>query len=384
MFALIIFMESTKPKPINWFPSYASHHKIPYGTYVLSKEIQKVFPNTTIKTVKEVPYLFLKDTTLRGTYFFVNGALNFGTEELNELLKFVERGNDVFMSTNRVWIDTLGIETSQLTTSAFKENTSYQLLNKHLDTTVIEFDRETYNYVFSKTDTIKTKALGKLIINESDSLQEASGINFIQYQFGKGKFYFHTFPLAFTNYNLLKEENHKYVSSVLSYIDNDKPIFYDAYYKTGKSKVTSPMHYVLSLDNLRWAYYTALIGILFFVIFKGKRTQRIIPIVTPLKNQSLAFTRTIANMYYEKSEHKSIATHKINYFLEYIRTQLHVPTTIINEEFYNFVALRSGNDVKEVQALFQKIKSIQSLSIITKEQLMELNTLIENFKNKQI
>ena len=382
MFALIIFMEANKKVPINWFPSYASHHKIPYGTYVFDKEFKKLFKDTEIETINQPPYQFLQDTTRKGTYFFVNGTLNFGKEEFNELLKFVEKGNAVFMSTNGATIDTLGLKTKQLTTNALREHLYYKLLHKKLDTTTYAFDRENSNLVFSEIDTVKTTVLGKLIIKNTDSIEEATGINFIKTKHGKGHFYFHTLPLAFTNYNMLKDTNHQYVASVLSYIDPSKPIFYDAYYKTGKTKITSPMHYILSSDNLRWAYYTALIGVLFFVVFKGKRTQRIIPILTPLKNQTLAFTRTIANMYFEKSAHKDIATHKINYFLEYIRTQLHISTTTINDEFYTFVALRSENSEEVVRQLFKKIETIQSLEAISKEQLIALNTVITHFKKQ--
>jgi len=380
MFALIVFMEVNKKEPINWFPSYAAHHKIPYGTYVLTEEVKELFKDTEIRRINQPPYQFLQDTTQYGTYFFVDGAINFGKEEFNELLKFVARGNDVFMSTNGATIDTLNLETKQLTTNAFNERSFYKLLNRNLDTTAYEFDKDNSKIVFSEIDTLKTTILGKLIIKNDDSVEEASGVNFIKYKHGKGQFYFHTLPLAFTNYVVLKDNNHQYVASVLSYIDESKPIFYDGYYKTGKTKITSPMHYILSSDNLRWAYYTALIGVLFFVVFKGKRTQRIIPIITPLKNQTLAFTRTIANMYFEKSEHKNIAEHKINYFLEYIRTQLHVPTTSINDEFYNFVALRSGNTLEDAQQLFKVIETIQNSQAISKEQLISLNTLIEKFK----
>jgi hypothetical protein len=382
MFALIIFMEVSKKKPINWSPSYATNHKIPYGTYVLTEQFKELFKNTTVTTINRPPYQFLKDTTQNGTYFFVNGTLNFGQEEFNELLKFAARGNDVFMSTNGATIDTLGIETKQLASNAFKEQAYYKLLNTSLDTTTYAFDRKNSNLIFSEIDTLKTTVLGKLILKNSDSIYQGSGINFIKVKHGKGQFYFHTMPLAFTNYGLLKDNNHQYVASVLSYLDASKPIFYDGYYKTGKAKISSPLHYILSSDNLRWAYYMALIGVLFFVLFKGKRTQRIIPIITPLKNQTLAFTRTIANMYYEKSAHKDIAAHKINYFLEFIRTQLHIPTTIINSEFYKHVALRSGNEEADVLKLFKQIENIQKSQSITNTQLIALNTLIEDFKKQ--
>ncbi len=384
MFALIIFMEASKPKPINWFPSYATNHKIPYGTFVFTEEFKKLFKETEIKTITEPPYQFLKDTTQNGTYFFVDGALNFGEVEFEELLKFVARGNEVFMSTNGANIDTLNLKTKQLATSFFKEESFYKLLNKNLDTTEYMFDRKNSNIVFSEIDTLKTTVLGKLIIKDSDSIKGAEGINFIKYKHGRGQFYFHTFPLAFTNYSMLKDANHQYISSVLSYIDESKPIFYDDYYKTGKSKITSPMHYILSSDNLRWAYYTALIGVLFFVVFKGKRTQRIIPVITSLKNQTVAFTRTIAMMYYHKSEHKNIAEHKINYFLEYIRTQLYISTQTIDAEFYKTVALRSGNAFEDVQDLFKNINTIQRLKVISKEQLIALNSQIEQFKKQRV
>lgn len=382
MFALIIFMEASKKKPINWSPSYATNHKIPYGTYVLTEEFKELFKNTTVTTINRPPYQFLQDTTQNGTYFFVNGTLNFGKEEFNELLKFAARGNDVFMSTNGATIDTLGLATKQLASNTFKEHAYYKLLNTSLDTTAFAFDRKNSNLIFSEIDTLKITVLGKLLLKNSDSVVVGSGANFIKVKHGKGQFYFHTLPLAFTNYALLKDNNHQYVASVLSYIDGSKPIFYDGYYKTGKAKISSPLHYILSSDNLRWAYYMALIGVLFFVLFKGKRTQRIIPIITPLRNQTLAFTRTIANMYYEKSAHKDIAAHKINYFLEYIRTQLHIPTTTINNEFYKHVALRSGNEEADVQKLFKQIENIQKSQAITNTQLIALNTLIEDFKKQ--
>jgi len=380
MFALIIFMESNKPKPINWFPSYATHHKIPYGTYVFTKEFKELFKDSEFKTIQQPPYQYLKDTTQNGTYFFVNGTINFGKDEFNELLKFIERGNDVFISTNGANIDTLSLETKKLTTSAFKEQSYFKLLNKNLDTTTYNFDNRNSNIVFSEIDTLKTTVLGKLIIKNSDSIFEGEGVNFIKYKHGKGQFYFHTFPLAFTNYSMLKGDNHKYIASVLSYIDEEKPILYDGYYKTGKTKITSPMHYILSSNNLRWAYYVALIGVIFFIVFKGKRTQRIIPVITPLKNQTAAFTRTIAMMYFNKSEHKNVAEHKINYFLEYIRIQLHISTVKIDEAFYKSVASRSGNTIEDVKNLFIEINIIKNSQAISKEQLINLNTLIERFK----
>ena len=377
----IIYVESVRPAPLSWFPSYVSKHKVPYGTYVLYNELESLFPDTKIDKVKIPPYLYLQDSTKQGTYVFIDDAINFGEEEFDELLQFVARGNDVFISTHGVTIDTLKIETEALFSLSLDEYPFFKLTNKNLSTKEFTFDRKLYNTSFSKIDTTATTVLGKTgYVNKKDE-RVSEGINFIKQAYGKGHFYLHTFPEAFTNYYILKSPNQQYTASVLSYLDGTKPMLWDAYYKTGKSKITSPMHYVLNAKSLKWAYYTMLIGVLFFIIFEGKRKQRYIPIITPLKNQTLAFTRTIANMYYEKSEHKNIAEHKINYLLEYIRTRLHVPTATINDQFFNYVASRSGNTKEKVVALFEYIDKIHLQNTVTKEELVELNTRIEEFKN---
>jgi len=382
IFIAIIYVEYVKPKPINWFPSYVAKHKMPYGTYVLRNELDNLFPETTIDNIDIPPYVFLQDSTKKGTYIFIDDGLNFGEEEFDKLLAFVNRGNDVFISTHGVNIDTLNLKTEPISSVAYEQSVFFKLYNNKLSTKEFKFDRSFYNTSFSKIDTAHAIALGKTgYINEDDK-RVSEGINFIKHPFGKGNFYFHTFPEAFTNYYILKSPNHEYSASILSYLDSAKPIFWDAYYKSGKKTMAaSPMQYLLSSKSLKWAYYIALLGILFFVIFEGKRKQRYIPIITPLKNQTLAFTRTIANMYYEKSEHKNIAEHKITYILDYIRTKLHVPTIAINDNFYTYVASRSGNSKDNVVKLFDYIDEIHQKNNISPQELIKLNTLIEAFKN---
>ncbi len=381
VFIAFVYIESVKPKPLNWFPSYVAKHKLPYGTYVLRNELDNIFPDTEIRDIDIPPYIFLQDTNIIGTYFFVDDGINFGEDEFNKLLEFVDRGNDVFISTHGVTIDTLNLKTKGISSVAFEQKVFFKFYNKHLSTKEFHFDRSFYNTSFENIDNSNTIALGKTGYLNENNERVSEGINFVKQSFGKGNFFLHTFPEAFTNYFILKSPNQEYTASVLSYLDTSKPIFWDTYYKTGKSKMTSPMQYLLSSNSLKWAYYTALIGVLFFVIFEGKRKQRYIPIITTLKNQTLAFTRTIANMYYEKSEHKNIAEHKITYLLEYIRTKLHIPTVTINDNFFSYVASRSGHDINEVKNLFKQIDNIYQKNIITKEELIQLNAAIEKFKN---
>lgn len=380
-FILFLYLKSREKPPINWFPSYVSNHKIPYGTYILYEQLFTVFPNTAIKKITQPPYTYLQDTTNQGTYIFIDEAINFGKEEFNKLLQFVKRGNTVFISTKGINIDTLNLKTKALIAPKYSTKPFFKQTHKAFKGKEYTFDRDFANIVFKKTDTANTTSLGISGYINKKNERINQGVNFVKYTYGKGIFYFHTFPEVFTNYSLLQENNHQHAANVLSYLNSEKPILWDAYYKTGKTRISSPMYYLLNTKPLKWAYYTALIGILFFILFEGKRKQRYIKVITPLKNQTLAFSRTIANMYFEKSAHKDIAEHKINYFLEFIRNKLHISTEKINATFYKQVAMRSGNKLKDTQKLFKLCNTIHLKNSISAEELMQLNTLIEKFKN---
>lgn len=377
-----LYIEYSKKEPVNLFESYAAKDKIPYGTYIFREELKNLFPNTEVKDIHNPPYLFLEDETITGTYFFANSNLMFGDEEFLRLMDFVKRGNEVFMSTHGMVIDTLGVKTSSLVTDQLSQNVFFKLQNRAFKNREFGFDRGFDNQVFTKVDTLNTTVLGitGYLDNEGNRVEE--GVNFIKLKHGAGVFYLHTFPEAFTNFNILNDETRLHTEQLASYLNPNLPILWDAYYKNGKSKISSPMHYVLTKDSLKWAYYVMLIGVLVFIIFEGKRKQRAIKIVTPLKNQTLAFTRTIANMYYETQDHKVIAEEKITYLLEFVRNRLHIPTTKMNMSFYKFVAQRSQNSLEDTMALFQYCEQIHAKNTITESELVELNKRIENFKNR--
>jgi hypothetical protein len=379
-----MYLESTKKKPVNWFPSYVAKHKIPYGTYVLKNELAKLFPKIKIKESFEPPFIHLKDVTLVGTYFFVDEAINFGNDEFYRLMKFVKKGNDVFIATHGINIDTLGFKTERLIGKDLDEKVFFKFKNKVFKNKEFSFDRDFNNQIFTKIDTLNTTVLGITGYVNNQNKRSVEGINFVKFNYGKGNFYFYTFPEVFTNYALLKSANAQQAANVLSYIRDDIPIIWDGYYKTGKTRITSPIHYLLSSKSLKYAYYTLLLGVLFFILFKGKRTQRSIPIIRPLKNQTLAFTQTIANMYFEKEDHKNIAKLKINYFLDYIRNTFHLSTTNFNEDFYKKLASRSGNSIEFVEKLISECNILLKKNTTTKEELISLNKNIEKFKNKNI
>ena len=385
----IVVLEYYKPKEINWFPSYAKQHKIPFGTFIFHEQLERLFTKNNVIDVDRPPFEYLKTLdSIKGTYVFINNNLNFGEAELDELLNWTAKGNTLFIASeviDEALLDTLNINIS--TISNFENiNNYYQFQLKHKKLkhdSLFLYDKANYIHFFNEIDTLKASVIS-VVDNASDAIfkLKQERINTIKQSFGEGTIILSVFPQAFTNYFILSQPNQKFSAGLLSYIDSSQPIYVDNHYKSGKTFYTSPLYIMLNNKELRWAYYILLIGVLIYVIFDGKRKQRAIPVIKPLRNQTIDFTRTIANMYYEKGKHKEIVHHKILHFLEYIRTHFHLNTSTFDTAFIKNLAARSNNTVNDTTYLFETIKDYNIKSQINKTELEKLNALIETFKSK--
>jgi len=173
---LLISHELLKPKPVNWFQTYVSTHKMPYGTYILYHELAYLFPKSKITKINRPPYLFLKDSTTSGAYLFIDKGINFGKTEFDALLRFVKRGNQVFIATHGINIDTLNLKTKLLRSTALVEKPYFKLINKQFNENEYYFDRKYYDFVFKKLDTSATVVLGKSGLLNKKNVRQVSGI----------------------------------------------------------------------------------------------------------------------------------------------------------------------------------------------------------------
>ncbi len=381
---LLLVLQYNQPKKLNWFPSYVAQHKIPYGTKVFNDLVADIFADT--RQISIPPYEYLENNTKsKGTYFFANSAITFNETELNALLNWTAKGNTLFIASGSFetkLLDTLGLDTRNAYAGLNDESGfGYRMVHPSLQSKMpYIFKKDNYIAHFHEIDTVGTKVLGTV-----QDLSDEDGNTFlstVQRDFGQGSIILTTFPKAVTNYFLLKDDNRNYTAGLLSYIPSDTTLLMDTYYKDGKSFYSSPMYIFLNNKSLKWAYYLALIGALIYILFEGKRKQRSIPVVVPLKNQTLAFTRTIADMYYEKQEQKQIAEHKIEYFLEYVRSHFYLGTIEREGDFYRNLAARSSHSVEEVTTLFDFFERLRNQQTVTDNELKKLNTSIEQFKKR--
>ncbi len=382
----LVYMEATKPQPINWFPSYHKEDKIPLGTLVINKLLHEIFQKKFIE-VDAPPFEVLKNNEVSGTYLFINDEIGFDEVELDSILNWVHKGNNIFISANYLGdklLDTLKVKTSTVV-NVEKIGTEplVKLVNKKFATPQpFHIKKDLPVRYFSEIDTLRQTVLGV-----SGGLIDSIKIkkprkNFLKMTHGKGQLFLHLQPEVFSNFFILSNKNAQHTAQVLSYINNNNNLYWDNYYKSGKRLDVSPLRVLLKNKYFKWAYYFVLIGVLLFIIFEGKRKQRSIPIVKPLQNKTYEYTRTIAGIYLEKKEYKLIAEKQIKLFMEYIRTRLQLNPQTMDKVLLNKIAERSGNSFKTTEALFNFIEQIQRENTISKANLQKLYHDINDFKKK--
>ena len=96
--AVLMLLQYSKPKEVNWYPSFVSHQKIPYVTFVLNDLMAKKFGENLKQNYKPPFELLQSDSSIQGTYFFLNNNVSFGETELYSLLDWTSKGNKLFIA----------------------------------------------------------------------------------------------------------------------------------------------------------------------------------------------------------------------------------------------------------------------------------------------
>lgn len=379
------------PQPTDWSPSFSGSDKIPNGAYILEKELSTLFPGQQIHRLTIPPFRYLRSSSVSPktvNWIFLNNQLDFEPNELELLLDRVKSGDELFVSASALGDNLadslqLAIEYSTALQRTFRDGEDGQnrvdslnmnLVNASLrsdDGWVYESRRHAY---FSRVDTMKTVILGRL----SDG-----NPNFIKIEYGGGAIYVHLFPAAFTNYNLREKKYADYAFKSLSYLPIRDTIW-DEYYKAGRTQYSTPLGYILNIPPLRNAWFLALSGIFLFMIFRGRREQRPIPVQKKPANSSLEFAKTIGNLYLEKGTHAEILNKKTCFFKDYCRHRLGIAEPDEKLPHAETLSDRSGVPKQQVADLLESINNARKRSQISNEDLEQVTSQIDKFYKDSI
>jgi hypothetical protein len=363
-----------KPVPTNWKPTYLKEDNIPFGLYILHQQLLKIFPGAAVEIAKRPVYNVLKSKQYHhSAYLFIASTVEMNKMDFQALKHYMEEGNDVLIAAHNlggVLSDTLKMEINSSYRAGRKKNIPIGFKNPSLGRQSYVFDLGLGVGYFSKLDSSRAKVLGT---------NKNGDINFVKYAFGKGNLYVLPNPQLLTNYSLLKPAGAEYVAKALSCLNAPEILIWDEVNTVGVIGNRSPLSIIFRYESLTWAYYLLLSGLVVYVLFEIKRRQRIIPVVDPLQNSTVEFVKVVGKVYYEQRDNKDIALKKINYLLEYFRSNYRLKTGDLNQETEELLVVRSGLPVSSVKSLLETIQHIQNSSVVSDESLLRLNRQIEDF-----
>lgn len=373
---IYIIVEINTPKPVNWEPSYSIQEKSPMGLYVVNDLLPYIFKEKKIITVFESPYSFLREkkSILKpdrnsANYIILSNSFESDKYDITSLKNFVQNGNNCFIAANtysKQAMELLNIETG------LSLNSPVQTKENH---TAFSF-----NYSGNKkTYFFKTKYSGYYFksIPPSSKIVMKNQNNkpvLIVSKHGKGFFMLSTTPDIFTNNSILYSKNERLVFSILSILPV-RNTFMDEYFTAYGKGQSSPLRVILRDDSLKRVYYSSMVFLFLFILFKARRKQRIIPVTKSPENESLKFIEMVGKLYYQKGDNKDLAEKKILFFYEYIRTRYSVSANKISLEE---LSAKINVEIEDLKKLFDLMKIIETSGNVKDKDLILLHNLIYN------
>ena len=367
--------------------TYSKKDKNPFGASVFYDGLLHLFVHNSIETaVTKFSTTASLQAYKNALYVNVSKRFYLNTLDVEAFFSFIVNGNTAFVSSET--IDTAILKKIAITAA---ENKNYyeglipfmQLTHVQLDSVLAiptynnqyQFFYNALDHHFDSVNQQTTTILGY----SNDGMP-----NFVVLNIGQGRLYLHCEPKVFSNYFLLNNNNIQYLQQAFSFMPNyPTAIIWDDYYSKHANKVdenaTTGLGVLLKYPAMKWAFFIFIAMVILYIIFDGKRKQRIVPVIPAVENTSVLFTQTIARLYLQEKNNRNIADKMIAYFYEYLRNQLYVQTNDISPAFLTNVSKKAAVPNELTIQLFNTIQHIQKASNVSDEQLLELNGLIEKF-----
>lgn len=375
--AFVLF-EYYKPKPIDWQATYQNDKKTPFGTQAVFELLPSLMRQPAVESTRLPVYNLLTETKLppRSNYIAVCETFAAGPYDTRELLKYVARGNAAFLSAYN-FSDTLGRALGFKADVKDPLKADSTLRSNFVGPALAQKGGYNFRHDDGRNFLLVKKKNRGITVLARNARNEAI---FLRIPHGKGVFYIHNLPLALTNYYLLFPASSDYMAKAFSYLPT-QPTYWDEFQKQGRftEAEQSLLRYIYKQPALTWAYYIGLFGLIIYALFAGKRTQRVIPVVQLPQNTSLEFVKTVGRMYFQQNDHDNVARKKIQYFLANLRERYFLNTQLLDTEFTEALARKSGVPLVETQQLVRVLGQAHRAVSLSEYDLLTINATIENF-----
>lgn len=385
----IIYSFMSFPPRYNWQERYRSNSDEPYDLSLFHRTVKTYF--------SEADFVELNGWTSDTSYMeetssnmiFVGMEVPVNYLEVDRILRYVAKGNTVFVSTNNPWRilnplfegcpDSLRTLSRTIASNEVFLTTANEASIRVPLSYIVRKDSISYPWVWMDLPpcpNIEATPLG--FIEEDGRSYE----NYVKISHGEGNVLVHTTPLAFANFHFRNEPAFEYAERVLSALPDGK--VYYVLPNRGSSSPSSPLlsegplQLILSHPPLRWAWYGVIVLALIFVWNGTRRDRRTIPVVQLPENHTLLYLDVVTRMYQKEKNHKHIVALQYDLLKVFLRNRYRLNVDR-GEEFYANAAFRLEMEEPYLRRFFTSLHAASHLSGMSDRQLIELDQKITEF-----
>ncbi|MBB3699518.1 DUF4350 domain-containing protein [Flammeovirga yaeyamensis] len=369
----------------DWTKHYKSNAKSPYGTKALttlldeSEDLNLKVENSrlTIYELLDSPEFMDKGILL------IQPSFSLDKTDYDQLYKAIEKGKDVFIAAEHFdynILDTLRISaegTYNIPNLRYIDN------QEDAEAKIDSVDME-MNGVIGKFSTVDYHYY--LSIDDSSTVERLAGTDdqnvFVKAKIGEGNLFLLSTPNVLSNFPLLHEENYLFVNEILKALPEGEYVRTE-YYTLGREGQSTPLRVILAQQGLKESIFTLLLLIFVYLIFQSKREQRAIPTIEPPKNDSMAFVKTISQLYLNANDNKKILIKRKRFLFNHIRNKHYLDfNEEDNTQNIQLLAIRTGIDEEELRSLFVCVDREINYPM-TASGFTRANQLIDEFYSKE-
>ncbi|WP_440133225.1 DUF4350 domain-containing protein [Chitinophaga sancti] len=364
--------------------TFSNKDKDPGGCYVMFESLPSFYDGGHPSVVSK-PFALSakKDATLRSgegvIYYLVAKRLFTTVEDVDSMMEFVNRGNQLFIAS----IDLDSVLLSRLYTKMadrYPSNifgrlrTEEHFVNPALaPDTVYARDSIPEGRYFTRLDTARTTILGTDRWNRP---------NFVRIEVGKGQVFLLLQPSMLTNYFLMYKKNLNSLEKVAAYTYGYSAVYWDEFYKYHEYPQKgefSQWSVLMRYPALRWALWLLVLLMLLYALFESKRRQRIIPDKEVLTNNSLEFVEALGQLYYQQHNNVNLVRKITLQWQEFIRTKYYLNTNSMDDEFIRRLSHKAGVPLAEVEGIIDSIHFILLADKVSDATLKDFYSKIQAF-----
>lgn len=407
LIALLVFslFEPVRVSSANWDKTFDYNSKEPYGAWMFRQLLDEYYgPDNIHNCLRGCKFSDWVDNDTTYTYLLLANELYLNEEQLDSILSMVERGHKAMIITQHFMPDdSLGLPYDIYT---YKD--SIRSLQLDFNEGSIDYFSYTHSIDSTSYDWISTVMIDSIsnslfssshldtvgrsditgtrrpIYGPLDTLVSFgdSSVIFVDIPYGDGHLYLHSMPGLFSNVMFKMQDGASHFELVMKELESDVLIIgknYD-YGVFNENRASNPIQFIFSSESLAWAYYLLFLTLILYVIFRGKRTQRMMRTLTPNVNSSLEFVDTLSQLYRSQNQPTKLVSHIEGVFYQYFKRNYY-----LNKADRNFVqkaSLKSKVPEAEIKLLLKKMSAARDNPRFREEQLVNLNKSLEDFYKK--